>query len=312
MELRHLRSFLAVMGERNFTRAARSLHLTQPALSQHIRALEREVGGPLFVRDSRRVVPTAAGEALEQPAREVLRSAARALDLARAAAGGEQGTLRVGLFAGGAAELTAPILEAFAARHPAVRIALADLPPHRAEPAVRSGRVDVALLRLPVDLEFLRATTLFEEPRVLAVARRHRFADDGEITIPSYLDLPAPTIPEEMPRHFQNFWLMNDHRNGEPARFLGERLETVNEALHFALTAPDGCLSVAASIQRTLNIGGLVYLPIVGAEPCAVAVVSRRDDDADLITDFHRTARAVSTELIDLVPYASLPSQRTS
>ncbi|GAB3972554.1 LysR family transcriptional regulator [Actinoallomurus acanthiterrae] len=307
MELRHLRSFLAVVQERNFTRAARSLHLTQPALSQHIRALEREIGGALFIRDSHRVRLTAAGEALERPARDILRSAAHALDLARAAASGRSGTVRVGLFAGGAAELTAPILEAYTARYPSVRLTLVDLPPHRAETALRDEIVDVALLRPPIDTELLTATTLFQEPRVLAISRRHPLVDDGVVSIPTYLDLPVPSIPTEMPRHFQDFWLFSDHRNGETPRFHGELVETVSEALHFTLVTPDACLAVAASTPRAMNIGGLVYLPILGAEPCEVAAVSRRGDDRGLVTDFHRIARQVCADLIDLVPEASLP-----
>ncbi|MEV0406252.1 LysR substrate-binding domain-containing protein [Actinoallomurus sp. NPDC050550] len=81
----------------------------------------------------------------------------------RAAANDRTSTVRVGQF-GGAAELTEPILEADTARYPSVRLTLVDLPPHKAETALREAVVDVALLRPPIDTDFLIATTLFQEP----------------------------------------------------------------------------------------------------------------------------------------------------
>ena len=66
MELTHLHSFLRVADEGSVTRAAEGLHLTQPAVTQHVRALEREIGVPLFDRAGRGVQLTPAGEALRQ------------------------------------------------------------------------------------------------------------------------------------------------------------------------------------------------------------------------------------------------------
>lgn len=81
MELRHLRYFVAVAEECHFGRASTRLRVTQPTLSAQVQGLEREIGGPLFVRTSRRVELTGAGELLLVEARRVLAQADRALSV---------------------------------------------------------------------------------------------------------------------------------------------------------------------------------------------------------------------------------------
>src|SRR3954453_15134882 len=105
MELRHLRYFVAVAEELHFRRAAERLHVSQPPLSQQIRALEAELGVTLFERNPRRVDLTAArarvaltgaGAALLVEARAILASVDHAVGLTRRVAGGEAGALAIG------------------------------------------------------------------------------------------------------------------------------------------------------------------------------------------------------------------------
>ena len=91
MELRHLRCFLALADELHFNRAARRLGLSQPPLTVAIQQLEAEVGAPLFLRNSRGVQLTAAGQALVPAARAALDQAAQALNAARDGAAGQLG-----------------------------------------------------------------------------------------------------------------------------------------------------------------------------------------------------------------------------
>jgi DNA-binding transcriptional LysR family regulator len=96
MELRHIRYFLAVAEEMNFTRAAKKVGIGQPPLSQQIRSLEEELGAPLFRRVPRGVELTDSGKAFLPEAQTILAQAERAKKIAQRGARGELGSLRLG------------------------------------------------------------------------------------------------------------------------------------------------------------------------------------------------------------------------
>jgi DNA-binding transcriptional LysR family regulator len=126
MDLRRLRLFLAVVDEGGMTRAAEAGHVSQPSVSQAIRELEAELGTPLFHRAGRRVVLTAAGEALIEPARQVLRDVETGRAAVEAVAGLAAGRLDLVALPTLAVDPVAPLVGAFRLAHPGVDIALAD------------------------------------------------------------------------------------------------------------------------------------------------------------------------------------------
>lgn len=147
-KLRHLRYFATVADERHFGRASALLHITQSTLSTQVQALEREVGGLLFTRTSRRVELTEAGELLLPEARRALAQADRALQVARRSVRGETGAVRIGF--SGVAVLQDALSDDLRLFHQApespwcgfrwVRCdhgALLGSPVHHAEPAMR-------------------------------------------------------------------------------------------------------------------------------------------------------------------------------
>lgn len=144
MELRHLRYFLAVAEEGHFGRAAKRLHIVQSALSMQIRALEEELGGPLFVRTSRRVELTEAGTLFCAEAQRTLAQAAHAQQTVQRAMRGEMGTVRIG-FAGNAVfsgRLMAAV-RAFKAAYPQAEVVLRELAPQQQVDAIQAGELDV-------------------------------------------------------------------------------------------------------------------------------------------------------------------------
>ena len=98
MDLKDMRQFLAVAEERNFTRAAERLHMAQPPLSRQIKALEDEMGAPLFLRTPAGVELTEAGQALLDEVPNLLHLAQRAAERTRRAAQGLTGQLDVGIY----------------------------------------------------------------------------------------------------------------------------------------------------------------------------------------------------------------------
>jgi DNA-binding transcriptional LysR family regulator len=121
-EIRQLRYFVAVAERRSMSQAALGLHLSQSALSEALRKLEVELGVELLERSSRGVAPTPAGEALVQEARAAIERFDGALDVARRAARGQAGRLRVGFEAAGAGRLSTQARARLIARFPHVRV----------------------------------------------------------------------------------------------------------------------------------------------------------------------------------------------
>src|ERR671914_3315 len=141
---RLLRPFVVLAGELHFGRAAERLHVTQPALSQQIARLERQLGVQLFARARTRVELTDAGAAMLAPARAAVEAAAAATEVARAYAGGEAGELALGL-SPGAHYLAQALLAEFARRRPAVRVRAEQDNTGVLAERVAAGRLELAL-----------------------------------------------------------------------------------------------------------------------------------------------------------------------
>lgn len=150
MELRHLRYFVAVVEERNFTRAAERLHVAQPGISSQIRQLERELGQPLLDRTERAVRLTAAGEAFLPYARAALDATASGAASVTALSGLIEGHLRIGTVASiSSAALNLPeLLAVFHAAHPGVDITMQEDTTTDLLDGIGQGRLDAAFVGL--------------------------------------------------------------------------------------------------------------------------------------------------------------------
>jgi DNA-binding transcriptional LysR family regulator len=182
MELRRLRYFVAVAEELHFRRAAQRLHLAQPALSQQVRKLELELGVELLHRTKRGVALTSAGGIFLAEARLLLRHADEAARSAREAQSGKAGRLRLGRLADAMPPVLPRALAAFASRHPGIEIVPETVQASRAIEAVRAGRLDVAVVGLPVTAEGLKVVPVAREVAVAAVPDRHALS--GRTSIP--------------------------------------------------------------------------------------------------------------------------------
>jgi len=183
MDLRQFRYFVAVAEERHFGRAAQRLSMTQPPLSQQIRALEASLGAPLFVRTNRSVELTAVGRQLLPEVRRILADADALPALAQGLAHGEVGTLSLGFVSTADYGILPPLLREFGERYPRVRLQLLEATSDVQVEALMDGRIDAGLFIPPVPARYaneLSYLPIVREPLMLALpAGRYSDADDA-------------------------------------------------------------------------------------------------------------------------------------
>ena len=184
MELRDCECFVAVAEELHFGRAAVRLGLAQPPLSQRIKALEEELGVRLFERTSRRVVLTPAGEAFWGEAREVLKQAGRARDVARKVGLGQGGRLAVGFVNPAMDAFLAEALARFRTEAPEVVLDLRDLSSREQVEGLAAGRLDLGFVRF-VDqrLPGLTVEVVSRERYVVVLPKGHALAGVSRIPL---------------------------------------------------------------------------------------------------------------------------------
>src|SRR6516165_1437855 len=183
MELRHMRYFVAVAEERNFTRAAARLHLAQPSLSRQIRDLENELGVALLHRGKGGVTLTAAGNEYLAQARKLLADSAAAVRATRAIGRPEQGQLLIGtvepMMSSG---LLPRILENFSGARPDVRVELRELFSVEQHRLIASRELDAGFVyRPPEDGSIYDSFVVLENRHVAALPGDHRLARKSKL-----------------------------------------------------------------------------------------------------------------------------------
>ena len=184
MELRQLEHFVAVAQERHFTRAAEALTISQSGVSASVRALERELGAPLFVRHTRSVVLTPAGRALLAEARRTLASAAAAKNAVDAVQGVLSGTVSVGLEQClGVVDVPA-LLARFRTAHPGVEIAVRQGGSARMLEDLAAHQLDMAFVATGgQEVDGVHLRPLSTEAMVLVCHAGHRLVGGGPVAL---------------------------------------------------------------------------------------------------------------------------------
>lgn len=198
MELRHILGFVRTAEELHFGRAAARLHITQPALSQQIRAFELELGAKLFERSTRTVTLTGAGQAVLPAARRVLSD----VDLVRraVAVGSEHvvGSVRLGFAGASSRHALSTLTRAARARMPGVELVLeGQTYASIAENRVRSGAIDIGFSRLPLSTPDLEHHVYEREQLVVVMPIDHPLAAPGAIDVAELAREPFVTFPPD-------------------------------------------------------------------------------------------------------------------
>lgn len=198
MDIRSLACFVAVAEELHFHRAAERLNLTQPSLSQRVRALEQEVGATLLERDRRHVALTPAGAAFLEPARKAVQQARLATSEALRALRGEVGTLRLGFTVIAFYGVLPEAVRAFRDSYPDVHVELMEMNSPSLEAALAAGEIDLAVLHPPLATPGLTVHALPEEPFMLALPANHRLAAEKVIRIADLAEEPLLIAPRRI------------------------------------------------------------------------------------------------------------------
>ena len=176
MTFNELRYVVAVAQERSFGRAAQRCFVSQPALSVAIQKLEEELGAQLFERGKSEVTVTPVGERIVEQAQKVLEEAARIRDIAQAGRNQLVGVFRLGAIHTVAPYLLPDLIPALHERAPQMPLEIEENITEVLEGALKSGRIDAAIIALPFEPPGVVAEFLYEEPFQVVVPRDHPWA----------------------------------------------------------------------------------------------------------------------------------------
>ncbi len=278
MELRYLLYFATVAEQQSFTRAAEKLHISQPAISQQIKTLEKEMEVKLLVRTKHSVKLTAAGQAVLRGANDILNRVEQSRVEAWRAAQGETGTLSIG-YVGMASSLFLPeLIHAYRTHYPAVRIHLYEQTPGQQLEAFELGSIDVGFTRpLPRTQagRFVRER-VYRDCVVAVLPDRHALAGLQKIGLEKLANedwvlLRRSSTPEEV----DGFTLLCTKAGFSP-RVITEpaRMETV------LITVAAGIgVSLAPGCVRSFHQPGVTFIPIQPAPPPLALVAARPDGE---------------------------------
>ncbi|HEX3764129.1 MAG TPA: LysR family transcriptional regulator [Kofleriaceae bacterium] len=263
VELRHLWYFVAVADELSFSRAAQRVGIAQPPLSQQIQRLEDSLGARLFDRSARRVQLTEAGKLLVPEARRLLADAAHTAQRVRSAGRGEIGALTIGYWA---STLFSPLpvaVRRFRERFTGVAVRLRELYPPDHIDAIRTGAVDIAILREPEPVDGIAELPVLVEPLVAALPADHRLARRRTIAPGLLRDEPFVLFPREAVPGLHDRLLGLCRGAGFEPRIIQEV-----EAWHTIVSLVEAGIGVSlipASFEGR-RTGALVYRPLSGPQ----------------------------------------------
>lgn len=186
MELRHLRYFVAVAQELNFTKAALRMHTVQPSLSQQIKDLEEEVGVQLFIRSKRKVELTQAGEVFFKEALLILEHTEKAIALARQVNKVQQEQLNIGFVPVAEMKVFPYIMPNIRAHFPELKIDFHSLIDDAQLNALKKGEIDIAFTRYSIESDDIASIQVFQEPLTLIIPKNSAATEQERISIKSF------------------------------------------------------------------------------------------------------------------------------
>ncbi|WHM34429.1 LysR family transcriptional regulator [Streptomyces sp. BPPL-273] len=297
--IHQLRLFLTLNEELHFGRAAARLFITQPALSQQIRELEKRLGVGVVERSGRTLRLTEAGQALLPEARAAIGAVDRLRRVADAQVRQTSGRLVVGTMGAEASmKHTRSVLGLLRDRHPGMSVQLVNLGFGDHLAALAQQEADVVFLRPPVtdDIEVHHLAT---EPRVACVAADHPLAAQPALTVAHFSGVPVVDMPRQVPRLWWDFWAVDPRPDGSRVRY-GPVVTDMESLLHTVAAGEAMCFLPAAAREYFAR-PGVTYVDVADLAPStsALAWLRARRNEATVRAVRHAAREAMTRDVTD-------------
>lgn len=289
IDLRHLRYFVAVAEELHFGRAAARVHIAQPPLSQQIRRLEEELGVELFHRTKRTVRLRPAGHVFLRHVLPLLNDLDRAIELARQANTGKAGSLAIGFVSSAPYSVLPVVLQAYRSAFPAVTLQLEQLSITTQLESLKRDRINLGVVRLPIDDPEIVTEVLLNEPVILALPAGHPLAALECIAPPLLEHEPFVLVAKDRPG-FADLALRYCREHGFEPKAAQEATE-----MHtvIGLVAAGIGLAFVPESMRTLQVPGVVFRKLERAPTSEMALAWKAGCDLPTVAAFVALAKTV-------------------
>jgi DNA-binding transcriptional LysR family regulator len=291
----HLSYFVKVAETGQITRAARILHIAQPALSQAITQLEAQLGVKLLERHPRGVSLTPAGAVFLEKAQIALEAQADAAATAASLARDLRGALQIGFLSVPPMLMAPNLLEAFGRANPQVEVSSRELRFPTGPTASWLSDVDVALCHAPVPDPNVEILVLRQDLRSVVLRSDHRLGGRAELRVADVIDEPFCGAHPSVDPVWASFWNLDDHRGAPPATVTSDQVGNTLEQIaamasgHAISTFPAPVAGVIVDL-----VPNLVAVPIIDAAPASCALVWHVSRPNSVVADFVALARATT------------------
>jgi DNA-binding transcriptional LysR family regulator len=281
MELRHLRYFVAVAEELNFTRAAERLYTAQPSLSTQIRGLEEELGVQLFVRDKRRVYLTQAGHHFLERARIILASVQQTKEEIQSVVTGDIGRLAIGFTASSILTTALPSgLRKYSVEFPSVSLRMLEMTSMHQLDAIHHRTLDLGILRKP-NIGIPTGVVIeewYSMPLVVAIPHKHKLTKKNEIQVQDLKDQPMIVYPRDT--GIGLYWKVLDLCSK-----YGFRPTIIQEARDastmIGLVAAGFGIAIVPNDTQCIDLEGVVYRRVADKDAVSSLYLGYRDADTN-------------------------------
>jgi DNA-binding transcriptional LysR family regulator len=281
MQFRHLRSFLVLTEELNFSRAAERLHMTQPPLTRQIQQLEESVGAQLFLRTARGVTLTEAGSAFLEEAKKLQFLADQAIVRTQLASRGELGRIDIGLFGSAIFNVIPSLLNQFRKSNPQVKISLHNMTKSEQIEALRERRLSLGFNRAFRDVPDMIVETVLQERMAVAIQFDHPLANRTAVTVGDLIDQPLVLYPNIGRPSFADTVVGLCRQSGFTPNVAMEVEDVVTS---IALVSSGFGLCVVPESASSLGLPGVVYRPLHAPGAfIELNCIYRRDDSSPML-----------------------------